>query len=251
MDVLIIEDERHAADKLIKMLESAEKEIKIVSVIESVHDSVEWLMANPAPDLIFMDIQLDDGICFEIFEAVKIITPVIFTTAFSEFAIRAFKVNSIDYLLKPVEADSLRSALKKFRNLYPAQSTQNARIEELFSQLVTSYKTRFFVKAGGHSKSLPVNEIKYFTIIERATFIVSDTGNHFDLDYSLDQLQKMLDPSFFFRINRTNIININYIQDIVTYSTSRLKIRIKDEKDNPDLVVSRDKVPDFRSWLDK
>ncbi len=251
MQVLIIEDERHAAEMLIKMLGSEGEDIKILSIIESVQKSIDWLLCNPRPDLIFMDIQLDDGICFEIFEAVKINAPVIFTTAFSEYAIKAFKVNSIDYLLKPVDSSQLHSALHKFRNLYPVQSGQNARIEELFSQLVTSYKTRFFVKAGEHCKSFPVTEIRYFTIIERASFMISSDGNHYGLDYSLDQLQKLLNPLMFFRINRTNIININYVKDMVTFSASRLKIMMKDEKDNPELVVSRDKVAAFKEWLDR
>ena len=251
MRVLIIEDERHAAERLIKQLKSVDPGIEILQVIESVQESVTWFINNTPPDLIFMDIQLDDGICFEIFEAVKIDAPVIFTTAYSEYAIRAFKVNSIDYLLKPVETEQLKIALDKFHNLYAGKPHQNAKIEELFSQLVTNYKTRFFVKVGEHCKSVPVSEIKLINIIERATFLKTQEGKLYDLDYSLDQLQKMLNPSLFFRINRTHIININFVQDIVTYSTNRLLVILKDEKDNPDLVVSRDKVPDFKKWLDR
>jgi DNA-binding LytR/AlgR family response regulator len=220
-------------------------------VIESVQQAVEWFITHPEPDLVFMDIQLDDGICFEIFEAVQVNAPVIFTTAFNEYALKAFKVNSIDYLLKPVDAGQLHQALEKFRKLYPAGSGQHTGFNELISQLTVNYKSRFFVRVGDHCRSVPVTDIRYICIIERSVFMKAVSGQHFALEYSLDQLQKMLDPKVFFRINRTHIININYVQDIIAWSASRLKITIRDEKDNPDLIVSRDKVSSFKKWLDR
>ena len=251
MDVLIIEDEKHAAEKLKKLLASVDPGIQVLEVLESVHHSIEWLIHHPLPDLIFMDIQLDDGICFEIFDAVKIHAPVIFTTAFDEYALKAFKVNSVDYLLKPIDKSHLAGAIEKYKLLYQDKTFVNPGLEKILAQITGNYKTRFFVKAGEHCKSIPVNDILYFCIIERSTFLKTTGGNHFGLDYSLDQLQKLLDPLHFFRINRTHIIPIRHIKDIITYSTSRLLVVLKDEKDNPDLVVSRDKVTEFRKWLDR
>ncbi|HLF35751.1 MAG TPA: LytTR family DNA-binding domain-containing protein [Cyclobacteriaceae bacterium] len=251
MNILIIEDEKHASDKLKKMLGVLDPGIRVVDVLESVQQSVEWLMARQAPDLIFMDIQLDDGICFEIFEAVKIQTPVIFTTAFDEYALRAFKVNSIDYLLKPVDKGNLAAALEKFKTLYAGKSASIPEIERLISQLGGSYKTRFFIKAGEHCKSVPVSEVKCFYIVGKATLMKTASGFHYGLEYSLENLQKILDPVKFFRINRGHIINIDFIHDIISYSASRLLVVLKDEKEIPNLIVSREKVPEFRQWLDR
>ena len=251
MNVLIIEDERHAAEKLKKLLVAIDPRIIILEVLESVYKSIDWLMAHPAPDLIFMDIQLDDGICFEIFDSIKIQTPVIFITAFDEYALKAFKVNSIDYLLKPIDKNQLNTALEKFRLLYSDRAYINPGLEKLITQFANTYKTRFFVRIGEHCRSVPVNEIKCFYIIERSTFMKTVMMSHYDLDYSLDRLQKMLDPTIFFRINRTHIINIDFVADIITYSANRLKVILKGEKEEFDLLVSRDKVPAFRQWLDR
>ncbi len=251
MNVLIIEDERHAANRLVGQLNSVDPEIRVLQVLESVQQSVEWFLRNRPPDLIFMDIQLDDGICFEIFEAVKINTPVIFTTAFNEYALRAFKVNSIDYLLKPIDPEQLKTAILKFRDLFPVTKNVNEKIEKLVSQLISNFKARFFVKVGEHCRSVPVEEIRMFCILERGVFLKTSDHGLYDLDYSLDQLQQMLDPAKFFRINRTHIINISFVQDIITYSSSRLKVILKNEKEPDDMIVSRDKVPAFRKWLDQ
>ncbi len=251
MNVLIIEDEKHASDKLKKMLADLDPGIHIMDVLESVQQSIEWLMSRQSPDLIFMDIQLDDGICFEIFDVVKIQIPVIFTTAFDEYAIRAFKVNSIDYLLKPVDREHLKGALDKFRLLYSGKIKFNPDLEKLIGQLSGNYKSRFFVRAGEHCKSIPADEIKCFYIVEKATLMKTSSGSHFGLDYSLENLQKMLDPVKFFRINRAHIINIDFIHDIITYSASRLQVVLKDEREVSDLIVSREKVSEFRQWLDR
>jgi DNA-binding LytR/AlgR family response regulator len=251
MNVLIIEDERHAAEKLRKLLVAVIPLINISGVLESVGKSVEWLMTHPSPDLIFMDIQLDDGICFEIFDSIKIQTPVIFTTAFDEYALRAFKVNSVDYLLKPIDKNQLNAAIEKYKLLYTERSYINPGLEKLLTQFSSSFKSRFFVRIGEHCKSVPVEEIKFFYIIERSTFMKTVTMNNYDLDYSLDQLQKLLDPAKFFRINRTHIINLHFVSDIITFSANRLKVNLKGEKEESDLIVSREKVPAFRQWLDR
>jgi len=250
MNVLIIEDEKPAADKLIRLLNKAAKEIRVVETLETVEDSINWFLNNPPPDLVFMDIQLADGISFEIFDSVEIKTPIIFTTAYDEYAIRAFKVNSIDYLLKPIDSGSLVRAIDKFKSLYPTK-IDSRKIELLYDQLVKKYKNRFFIKFGSHCRSVMTEEIRYFFIVERSTFMNTFTGKIFDVDYSLDQLQKMLDPEKFYRINRNFIINIAAITDIITWSSNRLKVKLTGGDENFDMVVSRDKVSDFKRWLDR
>jgi DNA-binding LytR/AlgR family response regulator len=251
MKVLIIEDEKPAADKLKRMLTDKVEGIIILDILETVEGSINWFMNNPAPDLIFMDIQLNDGISFEIFESVKITAPVIFTTAYDEYAIRAFKVNSIDYLLKPIEAVALLKSIEKFRTLYPTGKTDHNKIDLLYSQLVKKFKTRFFIKFGSHCRSVMTEDIKYFFIVERSTFMKTFPGKIFDVDYSLDQIENMLDPEKFFRINRKFIINLAAIIDIITWSSNRLKLKLSNEEDNLDLVVSREKVSEFKKLLDR
>jgi DNA-binding LytR/AlgR family response regulator len=251
MKVLIIEDEKPAADKLKRMLTEKVDDIVILDTLETVESSVNWFLNNPAPDLIFMDIQLNDGISFEIFDSVKISAPIIFITAYDEYAIRAFKVNSIDYLLKPIEVSALVTSIEKFRTLYPAGKTDDKKIDILYNQLVKKYKTRFFIKFGSHCRSVMTEDIKYFFIVERSTFMKTFPGKIFDVDYSLDQLEKMLDPEKFYRINRKFIINLAAITDIITWSSSRLKIKMADEEENHDMVVSREKVSEFKKLLDQ
>jgi DNA-binding LytR/AlgR family response regulator len=252
MKVLIIEDEHLAAGKLKQMLSNIDPSIEVAGMLESVQESVNWLMNNPAPDLIFMDIQLDDGVCFEIFESVKISTPVIFTTAYDQYAIKAFKVNSVDYLMKPVIQEDLESALNKFRHLYAGGEQQQEKINRLYDQLLKKdYKSRFFVKIGTHFHSISVHDIACFYVLERGTFIKSKVGKNYNIDYSLDQVQKMVDPDQFYRINRNYIINLNSIADIISYSTNRLKIKLRNFEHLEDLIVSRDKTGDFKKWLDR
>lgn len=251
MKVLIIEDEKPAADKLKQLLTDKVEDIIILDSLETVEGSINWFLNNPSPDLIFMDIQLADGISFEIFESVRIDAPVIFTTAYDQYAIRAFKVNSIDYLLKPVEAKMLVQSIEKFRSLYPSGKTDNKKIDLLYDQLVKKFKIRFFIRLGAHCRSVMTEDIKYFFIVERSTFMKTIPGKIFDIDYSLDQLEKMLDPEKFYRINRKFIINIVTINDIITWSSNRLKLKLSGEEDNYDLVVSREKVSDFKRWLDR
>ncbi|KPK84178.1 MAG: hypothetical protein AMS27_10640 [Bacteroides sp. SM23_62_1] len=250
MNVLIIEDEKPAADKLVSLLNKTLHDITVLETLETVEDSINWLMNNEPPDLIFMDIQLADGISFEIFDSVEIKTPLIFTTAYDEYAIRAFKVNSIDYLLKPIDSGSLAKAIDKFKTLYPTK-IDNKKIELIYNQLVKKYKIRFFIKFGSHCRSVLTDEIRYFFIVERSTFINTFSGKIFDIDYSLDQVQKMVDPEKFFRINRNFIISIDAITDIITWSSNRLKVKLTGGDENFEMVVSREKVSDFKSWLDR
>jgi DNA-binding LytR/AlgR family response regulator len=249
MKAVIIEDERLAAEKLSSLIEQLDADIHIVAKLESVEESVNWFSANSSPDLVFMDIQLDDGVSFEIFESVRIEAPVIFTTAYDQYALRAFKVNSVDYLLKPISKESLELALKKFRNVY-GPGEVNEKISRVFDQLVTQWKTRFFVKIGTHFQSVPVDDIAVFFVEERCTFLRTRSGKNYALDYSLDQLQKKVNPATFFRINRNFMVHIDSITEIFSYSATRLKIKLQNYT-NEGLIVSRDKASEFKQWLDR
>jgi DNA-binding LytR/AlgR family response regulator len=247
MKVVIVEDEALAAEKMGNLLKKVTPEVQILATIESVEEAVEWFSQNPAPDLVFMDIQLDDGISFEIFDAIKLEIPVIFTTAYNEYAIRAFKVNSVDYLLKPIEEDALAAAIGKFRKYVHQPGDFESRIAGVISQFNGKYKARFFVKTGLRFQSIPVEKISCFFVEERFTFLKTQEGKTCDLDYSLDQLQKLVDPGMFFRVSRNFLVNINAIEDIISYSTNRLKLKVAKEE----VIVSRDKVTEFKQWLDR
>lgn len=250
MNVLIVENEKPAIVGLSRLLKKVEMDITIVGTTESVESTINWLQINPSPDLIFMDIQLDDGLCFELFESMKLNIPVIFTTAYDEYMLSAFKVNSVDYLLKPIEESSLRNAIDKFKSIHCKDAVKNDVLKQLLKELNKGYKTRFLIKVGEHYRSVPDNEISCFYILERATFIRTYSNKDYPVDYSLDYLQKIIDPDKFFRINRNCIVNINAIRDIISYSSSRLKLKL-DNQPIDDLIVSKDKVSEFKMWIDK
>jgi len=222
----------------------------VLARLESVIHAINWLNSHDAPDLIFMDIQLDDGVCFEIFDSVKIETPVIFTTAFDNYAIKAFQVNSVDYLLKPIEKVALFKSLEKYKSIYLMRPAIGEKLKSITQQLPTSYKSRFFVKIGTHFHTIAVDDIQCFFIQERATFLKTIQGKKYDLDYSLEQVQEMVDPASFFRINRNYLIHISAIQDIFSYSANRLGVKLK-MMDHLDMIVSREKVAEFKKWLDR
>ena len=238
MKVLIIEDEQPAAHKLIRLLEEADKQIEVIDVLASIEQTINWLAVHPGPELIFMDIQLEDGISFEIFETCKIQTPVIFTTAYDEYTLKAFKVNSIDYLLKPIAPDDLKAALDKF-NVLHRQQANYSRLESIISQLQPKTKERFLIKIGEHYRSVQTLSIHCFFIMERNTFIQTDTGKTYPIDYSLDKIEQLVDPGQFFRINRNFIVNFSAIQDILIYSSGRLKIILNGWTEKEDILVSR------------
>lgn len=250
MKVLIIEDERLAAQKLIRLLEEIDPKIEILSVIGAVEQAINWLTTNPAPDLIFMDIQLEDGISFEIFENTEIKTPVIFTTAYDEYTLRAFKVNSVDYLLKPIVSDDLQAALRKF-NTFHCEKEDYHRIESIIRQLQPKTKERFLIKIGEHYRSIPIPSIHCFFILERNTFLLTDKGKSYPIDYSLDMLEQMVDPNLFFRVSRNFIVNFNAIRDIIVYSSSRLKIVVANWTEKEEILVSRERVTKFKEWMDR
>lgn len=251
MNVLITENEKPAVNGLIVLLKKIDTVIKVVGVTESVESTINWFQTNPNPDLIFMDIQLDDGLCFELFETMNIDIPVIFTTAYDEYMLSAFKVNSVDYLLKPIEESNLRRAVEKFKSIHYNAPINNTVIKQLLNGLNKAYKNRFLIKVGEHYRSIPDNEIACFYILERATFLRTSYDKDYAIDYSLDNLQEKIDPDKFFRINRNSIVNINKIGDILNYSSSRLIITLDSRKPIYDLIVSKDKVKEFKKWIDR
>ncbi len=252
MNVLIIENEPPAAGKIVRLLKEIDKSIKVLGVIETVEEGINRLQTDPRPDLIFMDIQLDDGLCFEIFETINIHVPVIFTTAYDEYTLKAFKVNSVDYLLKPIDKESLESAVNKFRKLfYDNKDPFRRDFRELINEFKNQYKSRFLIKIGEKYRSVTTAEISHFHICDRNVFLTDFQGREYGIDYSLDQIQSVLDPERFYRINRECIVNIDAISLMYSYSSSRLQLTLKNREKNEQFVVSRDKVSDFKKWIDK
>jgi DNA-binding LytR/AlgR family response regulator len=251
MNILIVENEKPAADKLVRLLTKIDKSITVLGVIETVEETINRLQEKPIPDLILMDIQLDDGLCFEIFETASVDIPVIFTTAYDEYMLKAFKVNSIDYLLKPVDEALLKSALAKFLKLYADKDPFKRDFKQLLFEFRNQYKSRFLIKIGEKYKSVPAGEISHFYISERSVFLSDNKGKDYGIDYSLDQLQTMLDPRKFFRINRECIVNIDAISLMYSYSSSRLQLTLKEREKGDLFVVSREKVSEFKRWIDK
>ena len=249
MDVLIIEDEQFASQRLIRLLSEITSEIVILKVIESVEKAINWFHVNKQPDLILMDIQLEDGLSFEIFENSDIKSPIIFTTAYDKYTLKAFKVNSVDYLLKPIKLSELKIALDKFKKLHYHNS--NVKIENALSQLLPKKKERFLIKIGEHYKSIEVSLINCFYIKERCNFINSSGGKNYPIDYSLDKIESMVDDKVFFRINRNMIVNFSSIEDILAYSSNRLKLTLKDWAETEYILVSRERVGDFKNWMDR
>jgi two-component system LytT family response regulator len=251
--VLIIEDEKPAADWLRQLILKFDPRISVLAIIDSISGAEEWFQQHPAPDLVFMDIQLADGLSFEIFERVKVPCPVIFTTAYEEYAIKAFKVNSVDYLLKPIAYNELEAAFQKFGNQFQsALAIPTVTLEVLNKvkeMLRKQYKTRFVIKVGEHLKSIQAEDILFFYSLEKATYLCTADFKTYQVDYSLDRISEMVDKQRFFRINRKYILSNLSIADIVVYSSSRLKIKLK-KPDEESIIVSRDKVPGFKEWLD-
>jgi DNA-binding LytR/AlgR family response regulator len=252
---LIIEDEKLAAEHLQRLLNQIDIKIELDQVISSVDAALDWFRNNPIPDLIFLDIQLSDGLSFEIFNQINITCPIIFTTAYEEYAIKAFKVNSIDYLLKPISIDDLKYSITQFTAIYSKSGdtdnqTIKYKIDQVMNMLTNNFKSRFVVNVGLHIKSIDVENINLFYSLGKSTFILDCTGKTYDINYSLEQIEKLIDPEQFFRISRKHIVNISAITDIISYSGSRLKIKIVNSNDD-DILVSRSKLTEFRKWLER
>lgn len=249
MNVLIIEDEQLAARRLENMVLSYDPAIKVLAKLESVEDSVQWFRSHAHPDLIFLDIHLEDDLSFAIFEKVKVDSPIIFTTAFDEYAIRAFKLRSIDYLLKPIVQEELNSAIAKYKAWNGQKNgVDMSALFDLINKKDVSYRDRFSVSYGQKIKSFSVSEIAYFYSKEGVTYAVLNDQKHYPVDYSLDVLLSELNPSDFFRINRQYLIKHSSIKQVHVFPKSHLKLELS-PKPVDDTFVSIDKVTSFKKWL--
>ncbi|MEK6616541.1 MAG: LytTR family DNA-binding domain-containing protein [Bacteroidota bacterium] len=251
MNTIIIEDEKLSAEHLANLLKKIDSNIQILATFDTVKKSVENFRNGMKADLLFVDIHLADGISFEIFSEIVIETPVIFTTAYDEYAIRSFKVNSIDYLLKPIGIDELKRSVEKFqKNIKQSIPVLPGKINDAYSIINRQYKTRFTVKIGDSIIPVKSNDIVHCVAEDGMVFIVTKNGKRYPIDYSLEQLEELLDPDLFFRINRKVIISISSIQKASMYFNSRLKITA-DLLSDDDLIVSRERVYDFKQWMNK
>lgn len=251
MNVLIVEDEALAADRLEKILKEITPDITVLAKLGSVKDSVKWLMLNTA-DLIFLDIQLSDGLSFSIFDQVSVQTPVIFTTAYDQYAIKAFQLNSVSYLLKPVRKSDLAESLQKYKSLKSAFSIDFGVLLSALQGNKPEYRSRFLIQVADKFRKVEVEEIAYFYAAERNVFVTTLDGHSYALDISLDNLATSLDPSLFFRINRKYIVSMNSISKMFAWSRSRIKlVLIPHADDEMDSIVSIDRTSDFKKWMNK
>lgn len=250
MNVIIIEDEKPAARRLNRLLEK--QNIAVNVMLHSVVEAKQWFLTNEHPDVIFLDIQLSDGLSFEIFEEIDIKSAVIFTTAYDEYALEAFKLNSIDYLLKPIDEDDLVAAINKYKLFQPQEKNAVVSLDDIKKLLIQdvekTYKNRFTIKVGQHIKMISVNDIECFYSEDKATYLFTKEGRDYLLDCTLEQLEDQLQPELFFRISRKFFININAVKDIIAYTNSRLKIQLH-KFSSQELIVSRERVKEFKNWL--
>jgi DNA-binding LytR/AlgR family response regulator len=249
MNVLIIEDEKFAADKLEKMLQDVNPTFEVLAKIGSVKESVQWLLHNKA-DLIFLDIQLSDGISFSIFDQVPVDTPIIFTTAYDQYAIKAFQLNSISYLLKPIRKSDLEEGLKKYETLKSGFSVDfDALLKQLQCQQ-PDYKKRFLIQIGEKIKKVEACDIAYFYVMDKSTFLKTFQRKSYPVDFSLDKLENLLNPDDFMRINRKYIVNMQAISNMFAYSRGRVKLNLDPPAENDaDAIVSIERSANFKKWL--
>ena len=251
MSIIIIEDEKPSARRLQRMLKILEVEAE--TMLHSVEESIDWFQNNEHPDLIFLDIQLSDGLSFEIFEAIEIKSAVIFTTAYDEYALQAFKLNSIDYLLKPIDDEDLKIAVEKFKTRAPQQQAVTLDFNDIKKLLVNpierEYKKRFSVKVGQHLKLINIDDIECIYSENKGTYVFTNEGRNYLLDQTLDQLENELEPHTFFRVSRKFYVNVKAIKDMVSYTNSRLQIKLN-RFNEQEIIVARERVKDFKNWLE-
>ena len=258
MQILIVEDEDLAVKKITRTLHEVNSAAEIVGVTDSIDATTSWLQNNATPDLILMDIELSDGQSFEIFSRIQVKSPVIFTTSYDEFALKAFKVNSIDYLLKPIQKEDLQAALNKYTQMkeaYSANDKSVANMETLVRELQQKlqpkeFRKRFLVKHGQKLVSIDVEDIAYFFSDGRLNFFKTYDNRKFVVDYTMDELEDMLDPQRYFRISRSFYVSVNSIDQIHDYFGNRLMLGLKPDVDK-EAIVSREKVTDFKKWMGK
>lgn len=252
MRIVIIEDEKPNVSRLRKMLVDIDPEIEVVAVLDTIIDSVSWFNANAHPDVVLMDIRIADGLSFDIFPQVQLNCPVVFTTAYDEYAVRAFKVNSLDYLLKPVEKEDLSTALEKVR-------TQKAQLDtgdlvkhllDLLQKNKPTYRTRFMIPFRDEIKAVSVANIDFIVYGVTGTHILLKDHTQIPVNMTMDELEEQLDPEVFFRVNRQHIVHIDSIDKIQQYSTSKLRLVLKQDPQR-EVIISREKAPLFKQWMDR
>lgn len=254
MNVVLIEDEAPAIDKLKHLLEKYDPAIRVVAELRDVSESIAWFREHKEYDLVFSDIELTDGTSFQIFEKVEIEAPVILITAFDAYALEAFRLNSIDYLLKPITFEGLSASMEKVAVLKKQlgglpSSLPLDQLSKLLNRMQRNYKERFMVKIGDHIRSVKTPKICLFFADGRTVYLLNEEKRKYIIDYKLETLEDMLDPAMFFRVNRSILININYIDDVVIYSNTRLKI-LPSFPFEKEIIVSREKVQAFKTWLE-
>ncbi|MCB2196206.1 MAG: LytTR family DNA-binding domain-containing protein [Bacteroidetes bacterium] len=251
MKAVIIEDEKFAAQRLEKMIQELDKDIQVIAKLGSVEDSVKWF-SNNSCDLIFLDIQLSDGISFSIFDQLTIKTPIIFTTAYDQYAIKAFDLNSISYLLKPIRKDELEDSLEKFNSLKAALSIDFESLLAGIQGKSIDYKKRFLIQVGDKLKKIETADIAYFYAMEKSVYIKTFKNASYDIDFTLDALDDILDPDQFFRINRKYMVNMQAISEMIAYSRGRVKLNLNPPVDDElETIVSIERSPKFKSWMNQ
>ncbi len=250
MKVLIIEDEPLSAEHLETLLGRISKEIEVVGKAASVKNAISLIVKNNEVNVLFLDIHLSDGLSFDIFKELPIDIPIIFTTAYNEYAVKAFKLNSIDYLLKPIDITELKAAIEKYKKYNPTNSANSSKkLEDTFNLITKQYKTRFMVKIGDNLSSVKIEEVAFFSTEDGTQMLTTKQGKRYTLDYTLNELEELIDLKQFFRINRKVLLNIDAIKKVSSYFNSRYKLVVEGLEDEL-CVVSRERVPEFKDWLD-
>lgn len=244
---IIIEDEQLSAERLHGLLKK-QSQLEVVAMLQSVGEATDWLASNEIPDLLFLDIQLGDGTGLDVLNKIEAFPHVIFTTAFDQYVLEAFKYNSVDYLLKPIKEDALKDALDKYGKMHPNEGFHSV-LNRLEAQLSGAYKEKFLVKIGSQLQSVPTKDIAYFFSKDGGTYIKTSSDKSLIIDLTLDELERVLGPKEFYRINRHLIVKYDHIAGIETYFNHRLILKLSPEH-NQEAIVSRDKVKDFKTWLD-
>ncbi len=251
MNLLIIEDEKLSAERLRHLVLKIDSNINILAVLSSVEEAKSWFRDNSSPDVMLLDIQLSDGTAFDILQSLDIFPSIIFTTAYDEHALKAFKYNSIEYLLKPIDKTELSNALDKFKSLNHLPLTKNSvyKIENVQKSITGAYKKRFLIKIGEQFQNIDVRKIAYIYYHNGGCTIFTKDGRKLPIDYSLEQLEEILNPMDFFRINRQFLVTAEAIEEIHTYFNSRLLLKLNPEHKD-EVIISRDRVSDFKKWMD-
>ena len=249
MKAVIVEDEDIASRRLRHLIEELAPECDILTHISSVQSGLKWFSENDLPDLIFLDIQLNDGYGFDIIDQLPQHPPIIFTTAYNEYAIRGFKYNGLDYLLKPIDKNELKKALEKYMNIIDNRQNNTSNIDAIRQFFAKEYKKRFMVKIGNQFSTYKVGDIAYFMADDGLIFLYTHKGQKYPIEYTIDQLEEILDPIQFFRINRKYMVSVNAVDEIHTYFNSRLLLKLHPQQDEQ-IIVSRERTTNFKKWLD-